>query len=162
MTENMLFGKAQFPKKEEVLKVLDGLTYSERRTIAQKFGKEYGGRPGFDEFLQEIRDHSPPAIPVVHIEEDGEDGGLEEILPPQKRNVSKHIHEEYFALFAAGTANKNKIFQDEIRYTVFRARWITFFLVNRVENQNEPERPQKWWPFGFVLVFNSAYGNGRH
>ena len=37
-----------------------------------------------------------------------------------------------------------------------------FFLVNRVENQNEPKRPQKWWPFGFVLVFNSAYGNGRH
>ena len=47
-------------------------------------------------------------------------------------------------------------------YTVFRARRITFFLVNRVENQNEPKRPQKWWPFGFVLVFNSAYGNGRH
>ena len=35
-----------------------------------------------------------------------------------------------------------------------------FFLVNRVENQKEPIRPQKWWPFGFVLVFNSAYGNG--
>ena len=117
MTENMLLGKAQFPKKEEVLKVLDGLTYSERRTIAQKFGKEYGGRPGFDEFLQEIRDHSPPAIPVIQVEEDGEDGGLEEILPPQKRNVSKHIHEEYFALFAAGTANKKKIFQEEIRTT---------------------------------------------
>ena len=47
-------------------------------------------------------------------------------------------------------------------YTVFRARRITFFLVNRVQNQNEPKRPQKWWPFGFVLVFNSAYGNGRH
>ena len=27
-------------------------------------------------------------------------------------------------------------------YTVFRARRITFFLVNRVENQNEPKRPQ--------------------
>ena len=39
-------------------------------------------------------------------------------------------------------------------YTVFRARRITFFLVNRVENKNEPKRPQKWWPFGFVLVFN--------
>ena len=28
------------------------------------------------------------------------------------------------------------------QYTVFRARRITFFLVNRVENQNEPKRPQ--------------------
>ena len=27
-------------------------------------------------------------------------------------------------------------------YTIFRARRITFFLVNRVENQNEPKRPQ--------------------
>ena len=27
-------------------------------------------------------------------------------------------------------------------YTVFRARRITFFPVNRVENQNEPKRPQ--------------------
>ena len=27
-------------------------------------------------------------------------------------------------------------------YTVFRAWRITFFLVNRVENQNEPKRPQ--------------------
>ena len=27
-------------------------------------------------------------------------------------------------------------------YTVFRVRRITFFLVNRVENQNEPKRPQ--------------------
>ena len=27
-------------------------------------------------------------------------------------------------------------------YTVFRARRITFFLANRVENQNEPKRPQ--------------------
>ena len=52
--------------------------------------------------------------------------------------------------------------RDFFPYTVFRARRITFFLVNRVENQNEPKRPQKWWPFGFVLVFNSAYGNGRH
>ena len=25
--------------------------------------------------------------------------------------------------------------------------------MNRVENQNEPKRPQKGWPFGFVLVF---------
>ena len=47
-------------------------------------------------------------------------------------------------------------------YTVFRASRVTFFVLNRVENQNEPKRPQKWWPFGFVLVFNSAYGNGRH
>ena len=39
-------------------------------------------------------------------------------------------------------------------YTVFRARWITFFLVNRVENQNEPIRPPLQWPFGLVLVFN--------
>ena len=29
-----------------------------------------------------------------------------------------------------------------VQYTVFRARQITFFLVNRVENQNEPKRPQ--------------------
>ena len=27
-------------------------------------------------------------------------------------------------------------------YTVFRVGWISFFLVNRVENQNEPKRPQ--------------------
>ena len=27
-------------------------------------------------------------------------------------------------------------------YTVFRARRITFSLANRVENQNEPKRPQ--------------------
>ena len=29
-----------------------------------------------------------------------------------------------------------------VEYTVFRARRITFFLVNRIENQNEPKRPQ--------------------
>ena len=29
-----------------------------------------------------------------------------------------------------------------VSYTVFRVGWITFFLVNRVENQNEPKRPQ--------------------
>ena len=29
-----------------------------------------------------------------------------------------------------------------IVYTVFRAIQITIFLVNRVENQNEPKRPQ--------------------
>ena len=29
-----------------------------------------------------------------------------------------------------------------VNYTVFRARRITFFLANRVENQNEPKRPQ--------------------
>ena len=27
-------------------------------------------------------------------------------------------------------------------YTVYRARRITFFLVNQVENPNEPKRPQ--------------------
>ena len=27
-------------------------------------------------------------------------------------------------------------------YTFYRARRITFFPVNRVENQNEPKRPQ--------------------
>ena len=27
-------------------------------------------------------------------------------------------------------------------YSVFRARRITFFIANRVENQNEPKRPQ--------------------
>ena len=27
-------------------------------------------------------------------------------------------------------------------YTVFSVRWNTYFLVNRVENQNEPKRPQ--------------------
>ena len=46
-------------------------------------------------------------------------------------------------------------------YTVFRARRITFFPANRVKNQNEPKR-RLAAPFGFVLVFNSAYGNGRH
>ena len=30
----------------------------------------------------------------------------------------------------------------KLQYTVFRARRITFFLANRVENQNEPKRPQ--------------------
>ena len=39
------------------------------------------------------------------------------------------------------------------QYTVFRARRITFFLVNQAENQNEPKR-QQWWLFGFVFVFN--------
>ena len=29
-----------------------------------------------------------------------------------------------------------------VGYTVYRARQITFFLMNRVENQNEPKRPQ--------------------
>ena len=33
-------------------------------------------------------------------------------------------------------------FQVSIPYTVFRARRITFFLANRVKNQNEPKRPQ--------------------
>ena len=40
-------------------------------------------------------------------------------------------------------------------YTVFRVRRITFFLVNRVENQNEPKQLQKvvavWVRFGFQL-----------
>ena len=31
---------------------------------------------------------------------------------------------------------------DANQYTVFHARRITFFLVSRVENQNEPKRPQ--------------------
>ena len=30
----------------------------------------------------------------------------------------------------------------DFRYTVFRASRVHFFLVNRVENQNEPKRPQ--------------------
>ena len=30
----------------------------------------------------------------------------------------------------------------------FRAGWITFFLVNRVENQNEPKRPQSFGRLG--------------
>ena len=42
-------------------------------------------------------------------------------------------------------------------YTVFCARRISFFLVNRVEDQNEPKRPPLLWPFGFVLVFNSIH-----
>ena len=44
-------------------------------------------------------------------------------------------------------------------YTVFNARRIT------CKSSWKPKRTQtatKWWPFGFVLVFNSAYGNGRH
>ena len=41
------------------------------------------------------------------------------------------------------------------------ARRITLFPANRVENQNETKR-RLAAPFGFVLVFNSAYGNGRH
>ena len=47
-----------------------------------------------------------------------------------------------------------------VPYTVFHVRRITFFLVNRVENQNEPKQPQKWWLFGFVLVFNSPTAMG--
>ena len=64
------------------------------------------------------------------------------------------------------TCNSKLLYSNiwEIRYlyTVFLARGITFFLVNRVENQNEPKRPLKWWPFGFVLVFNSAFGRHWH
>ena len=35
-------------------------------------------------------------------------------------------------------------------YTVFRARRNTFFLVNLVENQNEPKRPQSGGRLGSV------------
>ena len=37
----------------------------------------------------------------------------------------------------------------KVLYTVFGARRITFFLVNRVENQNEPKRPQSDGRYGF-------------
>ena len=36
-------------------------------------------------------------------------------------------------------------------YTVFRARRITFFLVNRIENQNEPKRSQSCGRLGSFL-----------
>ena len=39
-------------------------------------------------------------------------------------------------------------------YMVFRTSRVTFFLVNRVENQNEPKRPQNgvaWVRSGFQL-----------
>ena len=36
----------------------------------------------------------------------------------------------------------NGVVRTTVAYTVYRARRITFFLVNRVENQNEPKRPQ--------------------
>ena len=51
--------------------------------------------------------------------------------------------EEGFALKKGGTIYP---------YTVFRTRRITFFLVNRDENQNEPKRPQgggRWGSFWF-------------
>ena len=60
------------------------------------------------------------------------------------------------AIAASCSCSQPKILKRAVfTYTVFRVRRITFFLVNRVENQNEPKQPQKWWPFGFVLVFNS-------
>ena len=36
-------------------------------------------------------------------------------------------------------------------YKVLRARRITFFQVNRIENQNEPKRPQSGGRLGFQL-----------
>ena len=47
-------------------------------------------------------------------------------------------------------------------YTVPRARRITFYLVNRVENQNEPKRRQSGGRLGSFLVFNSAFGIHMH
>ena len=42
-----------------------------------------------------------------------------------------------------------------MEYTVFRVRRITFFLVNRVEDQNEPKTATEvvavWVRFGFQL-----------
>ena len=49
-------------------------------------------------------------------------------------------------------------------YTVFRARRNTFFLVNLVENQNEPKRPESVGRLGSVggriMVFIRDVGCG--
>ena len=50
-------------------------------------------------------------------------------------NVEKHTF-SFFVSYSFIEALSNLI------YTIFRAKRITFFLVNRVKNQNEPKRPQ--------------------
>ena len=118
------------------------------------------------------------------------------------REVSK-VSKNLFRFFQANRPNKNTPIWGMrflAFYTVFRASRVTFFLVNRVKNQNKPKRPKsggclgsfwfstllladtgtdynlhhafssepswipkrtqtatKWWPFGFVLVFNSIH-----
>jgi hypothetical protein len=81
---------SSIPSKTSLLDSLKPLSHGEKMSACAELGRANREDASLPELLSQLRTHPAPKDPGLSNEVEHD---LEEVLPPQKRNVSKHYNE---------------------------------------------------------------------